>query len=301
MTSALLASALPAAPRDERERLLLLHQVYELHLAPVQRLGERARLQGDPRVAALKSRLEQEWVAELPPAPDDPALTEPEQVAEALRDMAVRDRLPPAYHWLAKEASWPQVRAFLAMEGGPDGGFDDLVALCQVGLTGSAKGELARNYWDEMGDGDPDAVHTVLHEQLVRALDLPSVRPEDQPVAALERTALNGLLATNRWLQPEMIGALGMTELQAGPRCRMVLRAFERVGGVPEQAFPFYRVHAEVDPVHGRDWVEKAVLPLVAQTPEWGPRIVRGALWRNQTNLRFFAAAHASLVQPTAA
>jgi hypothetical protein len=213
----------------------------------------------------------------------------------------VRDRLPPAYRWLAKEADWSQLVGFLALEGGPDGGFDDLVALCQVGLHGSAKDELAKYYWDEMGDGDAAAVHTTLHEQLVAALDLPRVAPEDQPVEALERTALNGLLATNRWLQPEMIGALGMTELQAGPRCRMVLQAFERLGGAPEEAFPFYRVHAEVDPVHGRDWVEKAVRPLVAENPDWGPRIVRGAHWRNRTNLRFFAAAQAALERSAAA
>lgn len=297
-------ASLPFAtdPHGPRGRLLVLQQVYALHLSPVQLLGDRARLQGDARVAEVKARLEAEWLAELDedcatlPRPRDP-----EGVAEALRDIAVRDRLPEAYHWLAREADWPQVLQFLALEGGPDGGFDDLVALCQVGLSGSAKDELAKNYWDEMGDGDPASVHTTLHEQLVTSLGLPRVPPEQQSVEALERSALNGLLATNRWLQPEMVGALGMTELQAGPRCRMVLKAFERLGGAPDEALPFYRVHAEVDPVHGRDWVERAVVPLVAETPEWGPRIVRGAHWRNQTNLRFFAAAHATLTRQAAA
>lgn len=297
-------ASLPFAtdPHGPRGRLLVLQQVYALHLSPVQLLGDRARLQGDARVAEVKARLEAEWLAELDedcatlPRPRDP-----EGVAEALRDIAVRDRLPEAYHWLAREADWPQVLQFLALEGGPDGGFDDLVALCQVGLSGSAKGELAKNYWDEMGDGDPASVHTTLHEQLVTSLGLARVPPEQQSVEALERSALNGLLATNRWLQPEMVGALGMTELQAGPRCRMVLKAFERLGGAPDEALPFYQVHAEVDPVHGRDWVERAVVPLVAETPEWGPRIVRGAHWRNQTNLRFFAAAHATLTRQAAA
>jgi hypothetical protein len=288
-------------PRDRRERLLVLQQVYALHLAPVQQLGERARLQGDPRVAEVKRRLEDAWLAELQEEePDLPRPRDAAATAEALTDMAVRHRLPPAYHWLAKQADWPQLVRFLALEGGPDGGFDDLVALCQVGLSGSAKGELAQNYWDEMGHGDAAAVHTTLHEQLVAALDLPRIPPEEQPVEALERSALNGLLATNRWLQPELVGALGMTELQAGPRCTMVLQALQRLGA-PAEALPFYRVHAEVDPVHGRDWVEKAVLPLVAENPEWGPRVVRGAHWRNRTNLRFFAAAHAALERPAAA
>jgi hypothetical protein len=293
-------------PVDRRARFLALQSIYELHLAPVQELGERAQLQGDPFLAARKTELETQWLDELEAATSQPLealgpLHTPDGVAEALRDIAVRDRLPEAYHWLAKEADWAQLRDFLALEGGPDGGFDDLVALCQVGLHGSAKSELAQNYWDEMGNGDGTKVHTLMHQRLVAALGLPHIAPEQLPEEALERAALNGLLATNRWLQPEMVGALGMTELQAGPRCRMVLQAFERLGGAPPEAIPFYSVHAEVDPIHGRDWVEKAVEPLVAETPSWGPRIVRGAAWRNLTNLRFFAAAHAQLTARPAA
>ena len=66
-----------------------------------------------------------------------PAL--PEEPVAALRALAARDRLPGPYKWLAREASYDELVWFLALEGGPDGGFDDLVAVCQVGLDGSAK------------------------------------------------------------------------------------------------------------------------------------------------------------------
>jgi pyrroloquinoline quinone (PQQ) biosynthesis protein C len=146
--------------------------------------------------------------------------------------------------------------------------------------------ELATNYWDEMGNGDPGAVHTTLHDRLVEAIDMPRIPREEQPVSALARSALGGLLATNRWLQPEMLGALGLIELQAGPRCRLVLQGFDRLGA-PAAAYPFYEVHAEVDPRHGKDWLEKAIEPTLAQWPAWGPRIVRGALWRSAVNSAF--------------
>jgi hypothetical protein len=175
---------------------------------------------------------------------------------------------------------------FLALEGGPDAGFDDLVAACQVGLSGAPKMELATNYWDEMGNGDPDAVHTTLHDRLVAAVDMPRVPAEEQPVSALARSAFGGLLATNRWLQPEMLGALGLIELQAGPRCRLVLQALERCA-MPEAAIPFYAVHAEVDPRHGKDWLDNAISPVVDEHPEWGERIVRGAHWRATVNAAF--------------
>ena len=102
------------------------------------------------------------------------------------------------------------------------------------------------------------------------------------------------MLSTNRWLQPEMLGALGMIELQAGPRCRLVLQAFDRIE-VPAEAYPFYRVHAEVDPRHGKDWLEKAVAPLAVQQPQWGPRMVQGAWWRARVKEAFFTAASAAV------
>jgi len=291
-------------PVDRRDRFLTLLAIYDLHTAPLETVGEAARLQGHPAIAELKYRLEADWLAELELAwVEAGSLADsanPERVVKAMRAVAARDRLPAAYKWLAREASWPELVDFLALEGGPDGGFDDLVAVCQVGLAGSAKLELGKNYWDEMGQGNPEGVHTLLHEQMAAALAMPHVPREEQPVTGLERSALGGLLSTNRWLQPEMLGALGLLELQAGPRCRLVLQAFDRLGA-PEAAYPFYVEHADVDPVHGKDWMDKAVVPIVAELPEWGPRIVKGAWWRSSVNLAFFEALYAELGQASSA
>jgi hypothetical protein len=192
------------------------------------------------------------------------------------------------YDWLASTADDDQLRRFLALEGGPDAGFDDLVATCQVGLAGGAKVVLAANYWDEMGRGRQAEVHTVLHERMVAALQLPRICRSQLPQSSLDRSALNGLLATNRWLQPEMIGALGLLELQAGPRCRKVVQALVRLGA-PADALPFYEEHATTDPRHGKEWLDGVVTPLVDEHPSWGPRIVRGAAWRAEVNRRMFA------------
>ena len=88
--------------------------------------------------------------------------------------------------------------------------------------------------------------------------------------------------------------------LQAGPRCRTVVQAFDRLGA-PRAAYPFYVEHAEVDPVHGKDWMDKAIEPLSAERPEWGARMVRGAYWRAALNLQFFAAVMDDLVGTDAA
>lgn len=277
-------------PADERDRLLSLLSIYALHLAPLDtpaalRRSERA---ADPVVAGLKSRLEADWLTDLTGGQPLGAVLDAAGTREQLRAVAAQGRLPDVYRWLARSASRSEVVRFLELEGGPDADFDDLVALCQVGLSGAPKDELAHNYWDEMGAGDAGEVHTVLHREMAGSLRLRVIPDEDLPVEALARRALGGLLATNHYLQPEMVGALGLTELQAGPRCRLVLQALDRLG-LPAEARPFYAVHADVDPRHGRDWLDNAVVPLVTERPEWGPRILRGARWRARLNDAFFA------------
>lgn len=271
-----------------REVLLTLLDLHALHLAPLERIGTMAEWQHDPRMARAKGQLEAVFRAHLDAGAvqvDDAA--DPVDVVATLRSIARRDLVPAVYDWLALTADRAEVAAFLAVEGGPDADFDDLVALCQVGLAGTPKLTLAANYWDEMGRGTLSAVHTELHREMVHALDLPVVPVDELPVEALERKVLGGYLATNRVLQPEMIGALGLLECQAGPRCRKVVTALHRTGASPS-ALPFYEEHAAADPHHGKDWLDHAVVPLLDRFPEWGARVVRGARWRSTVNQRFF-------------
>jgi hypothetical protein len=275
-----------ADPVDWRDLLLTLSAIHDLHTAPLGQLGGRERFQHHPAVAGIKWRLEETLVAELVRRDDAAGWHLPEQPTAAMRAIAVRGLVPEIYQWLADDADHQEIVAFLSLEGGPDGGFDDLVAACQIGLDGTAKLELAQNYWDEMGNGSLARVHTELHRKLSRALGLSCPPRDRQPVEALERSVLTGLLATNRSLQPEMLGALGLLELQAGPRCRKVVAALERIGA-GEDALDFYVEHAHVDPRHGKDWVDKAIAPF-DEDSRWAGGIVRGARWRSMVNAGFF-------------
>lgn len=275
-------------PHDTMAALL---EVHALHLAPLEELGDAVEWQHDPRVAALKRRLEARLRARLDDheLPDLGDATDAGTAVDALRRLAHEHMVPPIYDWLADEATLDDLVEFVSLEGGPDADFDDLVAIAQVGLRGLPKLTLGANYWDEMGRGDLGAVHTELHRRMAHALDLRTVPVDELPIEALERKALNGYLATNRALQPELLGSLGMIECQAGTRCRRVVAAMQRLG-VPEAALPFYAEHATTDPHHGKDWLEHAVEPLVREHPDWGPRMVTGAWWRVTVNARFFEA-----------
>lgn len=275
-----------AEPADDHDALVSLLAVHDLHVAPLDQLDGRARWQHHPAVAALKWRLEAWFLRRLEERDRAAGWELPEEAPAALRALAVLEQVPALYRFLADHADYDQLIGFLALEGGPDGGFDDLVAACQIGLTGEPKLEMARNYWDEMGNGAAAEVHTELHHRLSAALGITAVPRVEQPVEALERAALGSMLATTRALQPEMAGALGLIELQAGPRCRKVLDALRRLDA-PADAFPFYEVHATVDPRHGKDWVDHVVAPLAAD-PGWAAGMVRGARWRWLVNDAFF-------------
>jgi hypothetical protein len=277
-------TALEALPNPgtptRTDRLHCLQLIYGLHLG---RFGADGWLQHHPVVARWKWLLERQWLEEL--AAEDSAHRAglPDEPVAAIRALAARDRLPRVYHWVAKQADLAGITRFAALEGGPDGGFDDMVAICQLGLPEAAKMELAKNYWDEMGNGDPLAVHGHLHAEFARALGVAQLEHE----SALARNTLLGLLATNRALQPELLGALGLIELQAGPRSRLVGQGLRRTGA-PAASLPFYEVHAEVDPRHGKGWLEEAIQPIVADDPATGDRILRGAMWRSRANAELF-------------
>lgn len=274
-------------PVDERDALLTLLCLHELWMAPLTLTRGRERHQSHPSVVDVKRRVEAYFLDQLARYTSAaPPVNDSDEAVAAMRRIAAADLVPAVYDWLSREATWEQLVTFLAFEGGPDAGFDDLVALAQVGISGTPKVTLAANYWDEMGRGSPDQVHTELHHQLVRATGMPLIPRSAMPSSALARVALGGVLATNRWLQPELIGALGLLEMQAGPRCRAVLKAFDRLDA-PKEFRPFYEEHATADPRHGKEWLDQVIAPL-AQDPEWARRMVRGARWRHAANHRFF-------------
>ena len=169
----------------------------------------------------VKLVLEQRFRARL--GGDEP-VSVADDVTDAFRAIAHEDMVPAVYDWLAGAADRADLVEFLALEGGPDADFDDLVALCQIGLSGLPKLTLAANYWDEMGRGSLAAgAHRAAPRHGRRALGVRTIPTDHLPLEVLERRALNGYLATNRSLQPEMLGSLGLLEVQAGPRCRRVV------------------------------------------------------------------------------
>ena len=76
----------------------------------------------------------------------------------------------PLFPWLASSCTLDEMKWFLTQEVAGEAGFDDLTAMTQLKLPVRPKLELARNYWDEMGRGNPKAMHGPLLAALAEHL-----------------------------------------------------------------------------------------------------------------------------------
>jgi hypothetical protein len=193
----------------------------------------------------------------------------------------------PLFPWLAERASMAEMRGFLTQEVAGEAGFDDLAALTQLRMPQRAKLEIARNYWDEMGRGNPKGMHGPMLEALSRHLGLaPRVETTVWESLGLANTMAG--LAANRRYAYQAVGALGVVEQTAPGRSAQVARGLKRLG-VPAAWRHYFDLHAVRDVKHALAWNAEAIRPLVAADPRVAPAIAEGALMRLSCGAACFA------------
>ena len=184
----------------------------------------------------------------------------------------------PLFPWIAESASLSEMRWFLEQEAAGEAGFDDLVAMTQVKLPKRAKLELARNYWDEMGRGNPKGMHSPMLDALVEALGLGPTIEATLPESLALANAMTAM-ATNRRYAWHAVGALGAIELTAPGRSACTAAALRRLG-FPPKVRRYFDLHASLDVRHSAAWNAEALRPLVAEDPARARAIAEGALIR---------------------
>jgi hypothetical protein len=193
------------------------------------------------------------------------------------------DRL---FDWLANEADIEAMRWYLTQEAAGEAGFDDLTAYTQVKMPSRIKLELARNYWDEMGRGNPKGMHGPMLSRLVEALALtPSIGATVTESLALANAMT--AMATRRDYAWHALGALGVIELTAPARSAAVATGLKRLG-VPAKVRLYFDLHASLDVKHSEAWNAEAILPAVVEDPRRAIAIAEGALMRLTCGARCF-------------
>jgi hypothetical protein len=211
---------------------------------------------------------------------------------EALQDTGPGQH-DPLFPWLADTASVDDFRYFLTQEAAGEAGFDDLTALTQVKVPAAAKMELANNYWDEMGRGNPKGMHGPMLDGLVDTLGLkPSIENTVWESLALAN-AMTAMAATRRYAW-HSIGALGAIELTAPGRSRATADGLKRLG-FGKDVYRYFDLHAVLDVKHSEDWNAKVIAPLVAEDPRRATAMAEGALIRLTAGARCFERYRATL------
>ena len=184
----------------------------------------------------------------------------------------------PLFPWLATTATMEQMRWFLTQEVAGEAGFEDLCAITQVRLPQRAKLEMARNYWDEMGRGNPKGMHGPMLEVLAGRLELtPTLETTVWESLALANTM--AALACARRYTYQSVGALGIIEQTAPKRAALVATGLKRLGLPPEDRH-YFDLHSVLDVKHSEAWNAEALWPLVHGDPSVAPLIAEGALMR---------------------
>lgn len=252
--------------------------------------GAAGRIDRDARMM----RLELGFLEELRSEVADEAAAAPVDPDGFVAWLEGLERTGPGQHdrlfdWLEGEASVDDLKVYLTQEAAGEAGFDDLVALTQVRLPDRPKMELARNYWDEMGRGNPKGMHGPMLHYVVEALDLtPSIDTTCWESLALANAMT--AMATNRSYAWHSVGALGAIELTAPARSAAVSRSMRRLG-YDAKLRRYFDLHAVLDIKHSEEWNKEAIRPALedkAEGPARARAMAEGALMRLKCGERCF-------------
>ena len=192
----------------------------------------------------------------------------------------------PLFPWLATTATHDDMLWFLTQEVAGEAGFDDLLALTQVKLPVTAKLEMARNYWDEMGRGRDTAMHGPLLERLAVYLDIDAQPEWVIPESLALGNAMLAMARSRRYCF-QSIGALGAIEMTAPTRAGLVDAGLKRLR-VPAKKRLYFTLHAVLDVKHSECWNREVLRSLVADDSSRAVAIGEGALIRLWHGARCF-------------
>jgi hypothetical protein len=238
----------------------------------------------------LLEALRAEVAAQAPEVPTDPDGF----IAwfEGLRDHGPGQH-DPLFRWLAENADRDQMRWFLGQEAAGEAGFEDLVAYTQVRMPARPKLEFARNYWDEMGRGNPKGMHGPMLDVLIDTLELEAAIDDTVWESLALANAMTAMATTRRYAW-HSVGALGVIELTAPDRSAATAAGLRRLGFSPEER-RYFDLHAVLDVKHSEAWNREALRPLIEEDPRRAVAIAEGALIRLNCGARCFERYRAEL------
>lgn len=208
----------------------------------------------------------------------------------------------PLYNkYMSESATASDLALYLTQETSLDPRFDDILALMQIGTQGAEKLEIANNYYDEMGNGNPDEVHTFLFAKALNELKVDKEFIKNNMLLdSVVAGNLSSCFALSRRHYFKSVGYFGVTEYLAPRRFKHVVGAWKR-NDLPQAGIVYHKLHIQIDTVHANGWFNNIIAPLVDQSPAIGKEIALGAMIRLNSSERYLDSLNALFTSKKAA
>ena len=204
-------------------------------------------------------------------------------------------------NYLSESASFEDMRFYLAQESTLDPRFDDLIALMQIGLPVKMKMELANNYWDEMGNGRLEEVHSTMFAKVFDYFDITPKYISDNILPSAQISGnLSSILTTHRQNFARAIGYFGVTEYCVPFRFKFFIKGCKRLN-VNTEVYLYHTLHETIDAKHAHGWFTEVIKPLVQMNYFYAKEIVIGALLRLNSSQLYLDELHSKLCESIAA
>lgn len=264
----------------------VLHDLYGLHLSrPHPGLTDN---QYSIELLRARRAIEASWMDwELAQAGPIPANVEPESIGDAIKSLwrGHSGYNHAVFDFMKTDASRPQIIKYFTTDYALNMRFYDLIVISLVGIDEDVRMEVAHNFWDEMGQGNPARTHVRLYRDLLDYLQI-----EDSPEQFVDALGWEGLsgynlllyFAFNRREYFRSIGALAITELSDPEQYAKLLAGCHRVGIGSDRpsVLDYYSEHVEVDALHGDGWINNVIVPVLRRYPGEAQSVLEGAAMR---------------------
>ncbi|WP_248916936.1 iron-containing redox enzyme family protein [Pseudomonas moorei] len=193
--------------------------------------------------------------------------------------------------FMKNSATLEQVAYYICMEEMVDGSFDDLMAVVQLGMPIQCKMVAGENYWDEMGNGNFEFVHTTMFKTssayMRNVLAHKNITPEIPPKECLMNGNILLMWAVRREYNMRLIGAMGLVEGSAPTRFGATTQALERLNQ-PKYVIAYHKAHIGIDTHHSEAWLDT----VLGHYAEGGTKVIQelaiGVLIRYNVAVRYY-------------
>ncbi|MFS3136308.1 iron-containing redox enzyme family protein [Gluconacetobacter sacchari] len=277
-------------PEARRDLHRALYKLYDLQICRPS--PDVTANQDSVELLRIRKLIEAHWMKweerRIAGLPDEIA---PDQIGEAIKSLW-REHSSyghPVFDFMRDNANRDQIVTYFTTDYALNMRFYDLIVLSLVGIDEDVRMEVAGNFWDEMGQGNPTRTHVRLYRDLLDYLGV-----KDDPQAFVEALGWEGLaghnllvsFALSRRAYFRSIGALAITELSDPDQYARLLDGCRRVGIGTDQSgvLDYYSEHVEVDALHGDGWIDNVIVPVLRRYPDQARAVLEGAAMRLNTS-----------------